>query len=513
MSAGVTSLQFFGQLKWLDGSPLLDHVEPYRCEIFSKMLDSFDPDDRPLYNMGVFGRGKKNWKSADLVLAGLYCLVIRRSPLGNDGIIVASDEGQAADDLGLAKKLVAVNRDLHAEIETLAKELRLRDGTGSLRILPGRDVAGSHGKTYGFLGVDELHTWKDWSLLEALAPDPTRTDALTWITSYDTLFNTSGVPLYDLKQLGKAGSDPRMLFSWYSGGDLCTDPAFANLAPEERANPSLRSWPDGDKYIEQQRTRLPTGRFRRLHLNLPGAPEGAAFNQEKILACVVSGRRSLPPERGRRYFAGVDLSGGSNDDAVLAIAHLDDKVVVIDLVVKQAGGPPFNPRDAIRQFAAILSQYRISRVFGDAYAGTTFREDFRGFGITYEMRSSSASELYEALEPVLNAGEVELLDHPIAIEQLVCLVWRGNRITHEANSHDDHANAVALVVSAARGFGVQQISPYAMPVFVTSRRGSFGDNPRSGTGLSEYAGYTGTGVSTRNPAWGLPRDGRDSWER
>jgi hypothetical protein len=403
-----TSLQFFSQLQWLDGSPLLDRIEEYRRAIFTKMLDSFGADGRPLYNLGVFGRGKKNWKSCDLVLAALYCLVIRRSPLGNDGIIAASDEGQAGDGLALAKKLVACNRDLGAEIELLAKELRLKDGSGSLKVIPARDVLGSHGKTYAFLGVDELHTWKDWSLLEALTADPTRTDSLTWITSYDTLFNVPGVPLYDLKQLGKTGGDPRMLFSWYSGGDLCTDPTFAELPPEQRANPSMSSWPEGAKYIEQQRTRLPTGRFRRLHLNLPGAPEGAAFSQEKVLACAVTGRRSLPYEQGRRYFAAVDMSGGSSDDAVLAIAHLEGRIVVIDLVVKQVGGAPFNPRTAIKEFAAILSMYRIFKVTGDCYAGLTFREDFRAFGITYEVRSTPASELYEALEPALNSVEVEI---------------------------------------------------------------------------------------------------------
>ena len=83
-------------------------------------------------------------------------------------------------------------------------------------------------------------------------------------------------------------------------------------------------------YLEQQRARLPTRRFRHLHLNLPGSPEGAAFDQGKVLACVVIGRRSLPYEEGRRYFAAVDMSGGSLDDAVLCIAHADGRTTVID---------------------------------------------------------------------------------------------------------------------------------------------------------------------------------------
>ena len=116
------------------------------------------------------------------------------------------------------------------------KEIVRRDGRGTLAILPARDVMGAHGKTYLFVGFDEIHGYRDWAMFEALAPDPTRPDALTWIATYDTIWSTPGVPLFDLKRM--AGTDPRMLFSWYSA-DLCTDPDFAELAPEERANPSM----------------------------------------------------------------------------------------------------------------------------------------------------------------------------------------------------------------------------------------------------------------------------------
>src|SRR6516162_1597189 len=112
----------------------------------------------------------------------------------------------------------------------------------------------------------------------------------------------------------------------------------------------MASWPDGSAYLETQKIRLPTARYRRLHLNLPGAPQGAAFDQSKVLSCVVTGRRALPAEVGRKYSAFVDMSGGSSDDAVLAIAHAEGRVIVLDLIEKQAGSPPFNPRDAVKKF-------------------------------------------------------------------------------------------------------------------------------------------------------------------
>ena len=434
-----TSLEFFGHLNWLDGKPLLDSVEPYRREIFTKALDSDD------YTLTLAGRGKKNWKSADLVLAALHCFVIRRSVYGNDGYILANDQDQAGDDLSLARKLVECNPDLAAEIEPLAKELRLRDGSGSLKILPAKDVAGAHGKSAGFVGFDEIHAYRNWSLLEALQPDPHRDEALIWVTSYASIYNTVGAPLYDLMQIGKAGTDPRMLFSWYSG-DYCTDPAFADLPPERRANPSMASWVDGQRYIEQQRARLPSGRFRRLHLNLPGAPEGAAFDQGAVLACVITGRRMLPPQPGIAYRAFVDMSGGSSDDAVLAIGHREGRVAIVDRIEKQIGMPPFRPQGAVPHFARIMAEYGCARVSGDSYGGNTFKAEFDEQRVKYAVCFRDKSQLYEALEPVINAREVELPDLSTLIEQAVSLVWRGQKIDHEPNSHDDWINAVAGLV-------------------------------------------------------------------
>ena len=465
-AAAITSLQFFSKLKWIDGRPLIDTIEPYRQRLFTLALDTtrtgilagiFGGTPRPAYNLVLAGRGKKNWKSADLVLAALFCLVARRdSHQGNDGLILANDEAQAGDDLQLAKKLIGINPILAAELEPLAKEIRRRDGKGVLRILPAHDVVGLHGKTAGFVGFDEIHGLKNWDLIEALQPDPTRSDALQWFTSYDTPFNLPGVPLFDMKKVGIAGSDPRMLFSWYSG-DLCTDPDFAELEPELRANPSIGSWPEGRGYLDQQRLRLPTHKYRRLHLNLPGAPSGAFLDQAVVMAAVVSGRKALPWRDGVRYRGFVDMSGGSADDAVLCIAHSEGKRIVVDRIERQAGSPPFDPRRAVMRFAGILREYHLSEVTGDGYAGLTFRLDFESCDVAYRVSKRDTTELYEALEPRLNAAEVELLDVAVLTQQLICLIMRGTKIGHPNGDHDDFANACAgaidLVANSSRTRG------------------------------------------------------------
>ena len=290
-------------------------------------------------------------------------------------------------------------------------------------------------------------------MFEALAPDPTRQDTLTWITSYDTIYNSAGIPLFDMKQIGFAVTDPRMLFSWYSG-DKCTDPDFANLPPEQRANPSMGSWAEGAAYLDQQRRRLPSHKFRRLHLNLPGAPNGAFLDQARVQNAIEIGRKTLHPQDGIAYFAFVDMSGGSADDACLAIAHAEADIIVLDLVVKQNGPAPFNPRTAVEKFCDILHEWGISSVTGDAYAGTS---------LSATISSNAASGTSEAIstklrftssfEPRLNAGEVRLLDVPELIEQLLILVVRGAKIDHEPGGHDDFSNAACGAINLAAGVG------------------------------------------------------------
>jgi hypothetical protein len=385
-----------------------------------------------------------------------------------------------------AKKLIAANPVLAREVTIAKKEIIRNDGRGTLKILPAGDVAGQHGKTYLFCGYDEIHPYRSHDLFEALAPDPSRPDALNWVTSYAGIRHAPGIPLYDFMVAGKRGDDERMFFSWY-GGDYTTDPALTDATPEERANPSMASWGNAD-YLDQQRKRLPSHKYRRLHLNLPGSPDGAAFDGDRVMAAIVPGRRSVPREDGCSYFAFVDMSGGSSDDAVLAISHFDAgrKVAVLDALIAQTGAAPFNPRDAVRKFVGALKVFRISRVVGDAYAGQTFRADFEAEGISYATSDQTKSELYEAFEPKLNAGEVELLDDGKLQEQLLTLVWRGAKIDHLAGDHDDFANAAcgAIVLAAAdQGFTVS-------PEFLAASRLGFAQRRRArsdwGTGFGRF---------------------------
>ncbi len=491
VSGAISPTEFFSGLYWLDGRPLPETIEPYRRRIFDSVLWTFDDQGVPVYNLALCGRGKKNWKTADLILAALYRLLVWPSHKGSDCFVLANDEGQAADDLALAKKLIGANPDLEEEVNVFNKEIGRKDGCGVLRILPARDVAGAHGKTYSFCGFDEIHGYRDHGLFEALAPDPSRPDALIWITSYAGIRHAPGIPLYDFQQTGKRGDDPRMFFSWYSG-DFSTDESIPeDASPEERANPSLASWGNAG-YLAQQKKRLPAHKYRRLHLNLPGAPDGAALNADNIMASVAHGRKRLHREDHIRYLGYVDMSGGSNDEAVLAIAHWDDerKVSILDSVMSQAGEPPFDPRAAIRKFSTELLEYGCNTVLGDSYAGQTFPQDFERCGIKYSTARpfKSASEAYELFEPRLNAGGVELLDSPKLIEQLLNLVWRGGKIDHQVGDHDDWSNAAcgALVCASKEELAPQSWNP---PEILTVPGGVFTSAICGGGSMEKPGGW------------------------
>lgn len=438
----TSPLQFFSHLSWIDGKPLLEVLEPFLQHHLAEALSG-------KYNRALYGAAKKNYKTSFVVLATAYRFFVLESPQGNDSYLIANDQDQAADDLTLFKKLIHANPILYREVEIQKNEIQRVDGRGTLKVLPGQDVIGMHGKTYLTCAYDEIHGYRDYSQLEAMAPDPSRADCMEVFASYASIHHRQGAPLHDLLKIGQRGDDPRMYFAWYSSS-YTTDPDFEDFEAWRRANPSQIVT---EQYIEQQKKRLPSHKYRRLHLNEPGMPDGTALDAEAVMSCIIEGRKRLKPQSDVTYSAFVDMSGGSNDDAVLGIAHHDgtkDKAV-LDLIIAQTGTPPFNPRDAVTKFANMLKQYGIYTVTGDRYAGETFRQDFLDHGIRYRMSPLTKHQLYEAIEPKLNSGEVELLDTPKLQEQLLGLVWRGRKIDHQPGDHDDHANACAGALHEVSG--------------------------------------------------------------
>lgn len=173
-----------------------------------------------------------------------------------------------------------------------------------------------------------------------------------------------------------------------------------------------------------------------------------------VAAVTVPHRHELAPVPGVRYFAFTDPSGMSQDPWTLAIAHQENLKVVLDVVRETT--PPGSPSQVVAAYAPLLLRYGITTVEGDHYGGDFPRELFRKQGITYRTAEYPKSELYRECLPLLNIGNVELLDIPRIKAQLCGLERKVARsgqesIDHAPGGHDDVANAVAgVLVRAAR---------------------------------------------------------------
>lgn len=179
----------------------------------------------------------------------------------------------------------------------------------------------------------------------------------------------------------------------------------------------------------------------------------AAFiPREVVEGLVVPGRTGLMPDPHTRYVAFADMSGGRSDDASLAIAHKEDRKIVLDLVKRWR--PPFNPHHVVSLMADELKRYKVTKVIGDNYAAEYTASAFNTNGIRYEKSDKPKSALYVELLPRLCSGEIELLDDETLITQIANLERRtrsGGKdiIDHPPGGHDDVANAVAGVAVVA----------------------------------------------------------------
>lgn len=178
--------------------------------------------------------------------------------------------------------------------------------------------------------------------------------------------------------------------------------------------------------------------------------------REAVSACVNVGVFERQPLRTFRYTAFVDPSGGGRDAMTLAIAHREGTTTILDVLRER--DPPFSPEAVVEEFADTMRKYRITKVFGDRYAGEWCVEAFRRHSINYAVSDRSKSELFIDLMPLINSRAVDMLDNDRLVGQLAGLERRTSRagrdvIDHRPGTHDDLANAAAgALVKAASGW-------------------------------------------------------------
>jgi len=416
-------------LKALHGHPLT----PVECEVYRAHTGRTTPPTTPAREGWVIV-GRRGGKSRIAALAAVWQATSKNwaRVLAPGEVatlpVIAADRRQsrvvmryikAFFDTPLLRQLVKGETKESIELDN---RVVIEVHTASFRAIRGYTLIGVVADEIAFWSTDETAADPDREILNGLRPG---------------LATTGGLLLCISSPYAKRGELWRNYREHY-GKD--GDAVLVWQAATAAMNPNVDAQVIADAYADDESSASAEyGALFRSDLE-------AFVSRQTLDACVVPGRGELPPLAGTRYKAFTDPSGGSQDGFSLAIAHREDKHVVIDLVRERK--PPFNPSEVVAEFAEVLKAYNCARVQGDRYAGEWPRERFREHRITYEPSEQPKSDLYGAFLPMLNSAQVELPDHAKLLGQLQRLERRTSRggrdvIDHAPGSHDDLANAVA----------------------------------------------------------------------
>jgi hypothetical protein len=178
-----------------------------------------------------------------------------------------------------------------------------------------------------------------------------------------------------------------------------------------------------------------------------------AFVSRDVIEQCTGDYFELQPSKSKSYYAFVDAAGGSGGDSfAVAIAHREDKRVVVDCVRERK--PPFSPEAVVEEFSTLLKTYRVTKVTGDKWAGGFPPEAFQKRGIKYEPSEQRKSDIYRDCLPLLNSGRVTLPRNDRLFNQFVSLERRVARtgkdsIDHPRGQTDDLSNSTAGACVAA----------------------------------------------------------------
>jgi hypothetical protein len=170
------------------------------------------------------------------------------------------------------------------------------------------------------------------------------------------------------------------------------------------------------------------------------------FSPEVLEPCIVEGRHELPRVQGVKYKGFIDPSGGRADAMTLCVGHQEKGVVIQDCL--RVFKAPFDPADAVEDFARTLKSYGIKEVWGDKYSGEWVVSAFKDRSISYRNIELTKTELYREFVPKVMTGKIEMLDNKqqlIELRQLERRAGRSGRevIDHPPKAHDDCSNVLA----------------------------------------------------------------------
>ncbi len=440
-------------LKALAANPL----DPSERDLFARCTGRTREFDAPVSEAWVVV-GRRGRKSAVAAVIGVHAAVFQdwRAVLapGETGrvIIVAVDKAQARIVRSYCEAILRSHADLEALIAatdqesiTLANGLTIICVANNFRSIRGPAVVCAVFEELSFWRSDESAN-PDAEVLRAVRPSmlTTRKHGALLI-GISSPYAKRGL-LYE-KHRDHFGDDASKVLVWQAD-TLTMNPAAdaAEIAAAYADDPQAAAAEYGAQFRDDLQS----------------------FLDADFLATLTRGSPlELPPRAGITYHGFVDPSGGRGDAMTVGIAHREENGrAVLDLV--RATQAPFDPAVVVADYAALLKEYRIAEVAGDAYSGEWCAAAFQEHGISYQTSPLNKSAIYLEALPLFARAEVELPDHRGLLTELANLERRTARggkdsVDHPPRGHDDLANAAAgALVLASRATAARPF--VAMPV-------------------------------------------------
>jgi predicted DNA-binding antitoxin AbrB/MazE fold protein len=426
----------------------LDHLE---LQIFKDCSGLNSAEGKPVREAYVIA-GRRSGKSSISALIAVWLSMFKDwSKYLSPGerayvFIIAVNKAQAKIIKGYISGILNLNSTFRNMVEReLTEEIELKNGiTISIKPCSFRSLRG-----YSILCVilEELAFWRwesesanpDKEILVSLKP-ALATIPESLLIGISTPYSRQGV-LWEKfqKHFGKPGS----VLIWRS--------------PTKLMNPTI-----DPKVIDQNYQDDPES---------AAAEWGASFRRDissfidadTISFAIIPGRFGLAFRAENKYVGYINSSGGRADSFALAIGHKEKTNGKILLDVAREVRPPFRPAVVVEEFSEILKEYRISEIQADSYTGDWISSAFKEHEIEVANTKKSKSEIYSEFLPLLNNGQVELLDHKRLISQLKSL----ERKTHQSGKdlidvfypggHDDVVNAAAGALVCASSWDPDDI--------------------------------------------------------
>lgn len=428
---------------------------------FLDAWDAVDVDGLPVYRTGALYWIKKAGKSSLAAAIGVKELVNGR---GHDReiIVVSSTFEQSKDRVfSAARRFCGRHPWLSKAVRQLAdtlvfKETIVNPATGGtyteehvLKAVPS-NAEGLHGAEPSLVIFDEAHTLADYSLLEALAPAPTRLVSRRLFASYSGLRHQqkrSIFPWWDMHCQWRDGTLPADTFVSFIGG------------------------PDGwrqvpwisEKFLESQRRAFEAApsRFARLYLNEWADDESSLITRAELDAAISD---YAEPVRLDGCWASLDL-GVKHDSTVLHIGHVNERAQLVLDVWREwrpTRGKSVSLMEVADEIARLYLRFKWRDLWVDSHQARLLVEQLQQTGVPaslIEVTASVQNQVTTSLKgafaqrwiriPASALPVIEQLESVRAIESRRGLLKLTEGKGTEGRAHDDHAFALGLLVLMA----------------------------------------------------------------